>query len=95
MSSVVRSTTGITITATSSASNVDLIGYIYKTGVQDAKTQQQRRIGTGSDKGNWTVKGVLTLATNDYVEIFVDLGSGTGTVTPDNCHISIKELNVN
>lgn len=81
-----------TMSTVSSASNVILKGFVYKNGSLIASSEQERKIGTGSDIGNWSVHEKVELATNDYVEIFVDLATSTGTVTPSFCVFHADEI---
>jgi hypothetical protein len=54
---------------------------IAKNGTQVAATIIQRKIGTGSDKGAVATFGVIELAQNDYVEMFVQNDDSTGAIT--------------
>lgn len=77
------------ISSTCAASNQVLAYAIGKNGTPDTSTQIKRKIGTGSDVGAMAVGTVLTLSTNDYVELFVANDTTTGNVTVDFCNIII------
>ena len=53
-----------------------------KTGTNDTTTNISRKVGTGGDVGAFAMESLVSLATNDYIEIFCDADSaGTSTVS--------------
>ena len=74
-----------------SSSNLVVKGFIYVDGVKVASSEQEHKIGTGADIGNWTVHEEVSLATNSYVELWVDIDAGTSTVTPSFAIFHIEE----
>lgn len=71
----------VTMTCASSTQNVALS--VAKNGTQIAGSIIQRNIGTGSDKGAVATFGIVELAQNDYLEIFVQNDTSTGAITLD------------
>ena len=76
------------LTCTHSASNVIMTFSIAKNGSNDATTSIQRKVGTGGDIGAFALEWLVSLAQNDYLELYCDANkAGTSTVSLG--HISI------
>lgn len=66
--------------------------YFGKNGVLDITTKQQRSLGSASDVGSVTISGKLILETNDTIDFFVDIDSGTENVTINTSNVSVNEF---
>lgn len=66
---------------TSSVNNIIIKLFVAKNGTVIGASEQNRKVATGTDVGQMTTTWVTTLATNDYLEIFVDSASGSPTIT--------------
>ncbi len=72
------------ISFTSSQSNEIARFRVAKNGTADATSEVARKLGTGSDIGALALVHEISLATNDYLEIFATLdASTTDTITAD------------
>ena len=80
-----------TLSTLASSSNLVVKGFIYVDGAKVVSSEQERKIGTGADIGNWTVHEEVSLATNSYIELWVDIDAGTSTVTPSFVIFHIEE----
>jgi len=78
-----------TISMTAAASN-QVIGFKVAKGgmVMDASTVR-RKVGTGSDLGALVCRASVSLATGDYVELWVTNETTTTTVTVDNMNFHV------
>jgi hypothetical protein len=65
-----------------------------KNGSTIAATEVSRKIGTGSDEGACAVNGIISLATNDYVELWATLDTVTApdTITVETLNMSAVPL---
>jgi hypothetical protein len=77
---------------TTSASNIVVTMWIYKNGVAEAGSEMQRKVGTGSDVGAAAFGSLVSLATNDDIEIYVDIDSGTSTLTAECLTVVLTEV---
>lgn len=77
------------ISMTTAGTNVVLGMKFAKNGVVDDITEMQRKVGTGSDIGAATPLGMFSLATNDYLEMWVTNETNTSAVTLDLMNITI------
>ncbi len=64
--------------------------FVAKNGVAISGSEQQRGVGTGGYVGGQSTGWNVELATNDYVEIFVDADLAT-TVTPTNLYMKVTQ----
>jgi hypothetical protein len=80
------------VSATSDTGNIVLSLFIAKGGTEVASSEQQRKIGTGSDVGNMEVVLVVQLATNEYVEVFGDVSAGTVNVTAQKMYLTVTAI---
>lgn len=89
----IRVTVIATISATSSQSNEVVRFRMAKNGTTIAKTEQSRKIGTGTDVGALALSAIIEVAENDYIELHTTLDTSTSdTVTVENCNFSIVEF---
>lgn len=64
--------------------------YIAKNGTVNPATQVQRKLSTGADVGALALFGCVSLATNDYIEIFVENNGDTTNMTAEHMYVSVK-----
>jgi len=62
-----------------------------KNGTNDTTTNIQRKVGTGGDVGAFAMETLVSLATNDYIEIFCN-ANNAGTSTASLGEMSITEV---
>jgi hypothetical protein len=80
----------ISFSMTSSQSTEICRFRLAKNGTTIAATEIERKIGTGSDVGAAAVSGIVSMATNDYIEMFGTLDTSTSdTITVEAANISI------
>ncbi len=81
------------ICSMTTGSNTRLVSlFIAKNAAVIANSEQRRYVSTGADVGNMSVGWTVSLATNDYVEVHVDVNTAT-TVTPETCRFkAVQEL---
>lgn len=82
----------LSATITSASSNQSLAFHIAKTGSVAVASLQRRKIATGSDEGSVSVMVELELATNDYVEFFVENKTGSGNITVELMNLEVRSL---
>jgi hypothetical protein len=81
------------VSATSTKGNEVMSIFIAEGGAALAKSETERKIGTGSDVGSVSTSAIVELATNEFVEVFVDLNASTSdTITAEKCVLVITEL---
>ena len=89
-------TVSVTLAVTSTKSNEVMMGYIAKGGTVIASSEVSRKIGTGTDVGAMSMHTVVTLATDEYIEVFVDLAASTAdTITAENLKVCISTISHN
>ncbi len=72
------------ISFTSSQSNQIARFRVAKNGTSDANSEVARKLGTGTDIGALALIDEISLATNDYLEVYATLDvSSTDTITAD------------
>jgi len=79
------------LTCTHSTGNTVMTFSYAKNGTNDADTSISRKVGTGGDVGAFAMETLVSLATNDYIEIFCDADSA-GTSTASLGEMSITEV---
>jgi hypothetical protein len=78
-------------TSFTTATNSQVIEmYLAKNGVIDVSTTTLRKTGTGTDVGAAALSGLVSLATNDYIELWVANTTGTANVTFETMNLSAK-----
>jgi hypothetical protein len=77
---------------TSSASNVILDLEIAENGTVNTNTVQQEKFGTGTDVISFSTSWVFELATNDYIEAWADIDSGTSTITTEKLIVDVTAI---
>ena len=77
---------------TSSASNILLSFEFAKNGAVVVPSEIRRKIGTGSDEGAIGVVWDIELATNDTIELMIDIDTGTSTITAQRATVVITAL---
>lgn len=77
------------ISFTSASNNVIVAAHIAKNGTVVAQSEQQHKVGTGSDVGLMTFMAEIEMSTNDYVEPFIENKTGSGNLTAEflNCGV--------
>lgn len=81
------------VSATSTKGNEVMSIFIAEGGTALAKSESERKIGTGSDTGSVSTSAIVELATNEFIEVFVDLGASTSdTITAQKCVVVITEI---
>jgi len=71
------------ISALSASNNIVFSWYIAKNGVTNSNHRTQNKQGTSADIGAVTVSGIVELATNDYIEVYVENNDDTTNVTAE------------
>ena len=67
--------------------------YVAKNGTYDTSSGVFRKLGTGADTGAMQLQQIVSLATNDYVEVYVDLAaSSSDTITAETMNVSIVAI---
>lgn len=80
-----------TCAMTSSASNIVATFSIAENGTVAAKTEIDRKIGTGSDVGAIAIQGYFTASTNDYFEVWVESDTNT-TLTVSKMNVTLEGI---
>jgi len=83
-----KATTGI-LTGTN---NTVITLRVYKNGVPITGAYMPRKVSSGSDVGSLSIIASFDMATNDYIEIYIE-SSLTSTVTFEGTSIIIREVN--
>lgn len=78
---------------TSNVNNIILLLEIAKNGSVITASGSQRKIGTGTDLGSLSVEFLVSLATNDYVEAFLDTNTGNPTITTAHLNLIANSMN--
>ena len=80
-----------TITATC-AGNIKLLGFwIAKGGTVITASHIDRHVGTGADEGAVAVQALVSLATNEYVEVWCCVEDGTDDMTLEHMSLMVTE----
>jgi hypothetical protein len=78
------------ITSTAVSSNRNFSYHIYKNGVKQSESSQSMKMGSGVSAGSLTISCNILLATNDYIEVWVENNTDNSDVTATNLNLSIK-----
>lgn len=77
------------VSMTTASNNKVTAIYIAKNGSVETASEIQRLVGTGSDVGALATSTYLTLATNDYVELWVENQTDATNMTVEKCNCSV------
>ena len=78
---------------TSGTNNVIITLMIAKNGSIIVESSSERKIGTGTDVGAMSIGYLVSLATNDYLEVFMDSASGDPTITTSYLTLIVMTVN--
>jgi ribulose 1,5-bisphosphate synthetase/thiazole synthase len=79
----------ITIAMTSGGSNLTLHFKILKNGAEVDSSEAQRKIGTGTDIGSTALHSMITMDTDDYLELGIRNETSATDVTMDNLNFGV------
>ncbi len=78
------------ISVTASSNGKRFVFYLAKNGAILPESEQSRKIANGADRGSISLSGVVQLAPNDYVEVWVEnINDGTN-ITAESMNLLIK-----
>ena len=80
----------VTMSITAAMNNKRFSFYFAKNGVILPESKQSRKIANGLDIGALALSGVIELATNDYVEVWVENINDTTTITAESLNLILK-----
>lgn len=80
------------LTCTHTAQNAILTFSIAKNGTNITNSSIQRKVGTGGDIGALSMSWAVSLATNDYLEVYAD-STEAGTTTVSLGSITVVKIN--
>ena len=78
------------ISVTATANNRRFVFYIAKNGTILPESEQSRKIANGADRGSISISGVVQLAPNDYVEVWVENINDATDITIESMNLLIK-----
>ncbi len=78
------------ISVTATENNRRFVFYIAKNGTILPESEQSRKIANGADRGSISISGVVQLAPNDYVEVWVENINNASDITIESMNLLIK-----
>ena len=78
------------ISVTATENNRRFVFYIAKNGTILPESEQSRKIANGADRGSISISGVVQLAPNDYVEVWVENINNDSDITIESMNLLIK-----
>jgi len=80
----------VSMSVTAASNNKNFSFYLAKNGVILPESMQRRKIATGADIGSISLSGVVEMATNDYIEIWVENINDATDITAESLNLIIK-----
>lgn len=80
----------VSFSVTAATNNKTFNFYIYKNGVKLPESKQSRKIGTGGDVGSASLTGLVNLATNDYIEVWVENETDGTNITAQSLNFVLR-----
>lgn len=80
----------VSITGTCASSNRNFSFHIYKNGSKLPESTQSMKLASGVSAGSLTLSCTVSLATNDYIEVWAENNSDNTDITVENMNLSIK-----
>lgn len=81
----------VTATISYSSNNVNITGHVYENGSAIDKGRYKRKVGTGSDVGNFGTNMILELQDGDFIDCLFS-ADVIGTLYVDGINVSILEI---
>ena len=78
------------LTVTSEGSNNDFSFYIAKEGTVLPESKQGRKISNGADRGSISISGVVQLAPNESIEVYVENNTNGADITVESMNLSMR-----
>lgn len=78
------------LTASQTSSNMEYSFYVYKNGVQLPESRQKMKLVNSTDRASLTISCTVSLASNDYIEIWCENNTNTTGITVETSNIAIK-----
>lgn len=78
------------LTAVAASSNKSYSFHIFKNGVKLAESTQSMKMGSGINAGSLTISCTVSMAPNDYIEVWAENNTDTTDLTVENLNVSIK-----
>ncbi len=85
-----RFTIVCSLTSSQTSSNKEYSYYIYKNGIQLPESRQKIKLINASDQVSTTISCTALLASNDYIEVWVEANTSTTTLNVETFNLAIK-----
>jgi len=79
-----------TMSITAASNNIQYSLYISKNGIVLPESRSTTKIANGADHQAIALSCTLSMAPNDYIEVWVENDSGTTSMTVENLNLGIK-----